>query len=343
MDEKRSFGEYIRKKRQALGRTQKELAGELFVAESTVSKWERGLSYPDVVLIPAVCQALGISEHEFFIACDDEKARDAQRQAALGRGVVRGVRLFFGAGYLIALAVCFLVDLFLYGGLDWFWIVLAAVALSYCCTNLPFRLSRRQVPLWMGAVTACILLLLLACWQYAGGYWLGGAAAIVAVALALPWGCYALWRSYDGGRLPELLLALLSLWTLALLAVIWALAGGTWLFTIAYPLAGAALACVWLIFAVWRWLPLARWWKWTITAYLVTFGQLAIDALSARLVPGTLVPALPPMPGGLDLSTLLEPMLREEYAWVDLLVFGIMLTGCVVLTVIGLVRPGRKR
>ena len=41
-DERKSFGEYIRGKRQEAGLTQKELAGRLFVTESTVSKWERG-------------------------------------------------------------------------------------------------------------------------------------------------------------------------------------------------------------------------------------------------------------------------------------------------------------
>ena len=41
MEEKRPFGDYIRKKRLEAGLTQKELAGRLFVTESSVSKWER--------------------------------------------------------------------------------------------------------------------------------------------------------------------------------------------------------------------------------------------------------------------------------------------------------------
>ena len=44
MEEKRSFGEYIRKKRLELAMTQKDLAQRLYVTESTVSKWERGVS-----------------------------------------------------------------------------------------------------------------------------------------------------------------------------------------------------------------------------------------------------------------------------------------------------------
>ena len=55
MEEKRSFGEYLRKKRLELAMTQKDLAQRLYVTESTVSKWERGLSYPDVSLVTAIC------------------------------------------------------------------------------------------------------------------------------------------------------------------------------------------------------------------------------------------------------------------------------------------------
>ena len=44
MDEKKSFGEYIRRKRLGAGMTQRELAQSLYVTESTVSKWERGVS-----------------------------------------------------------------------------------------------------------------------------------------------------------------------------------------------------------------------------------------------------------------------------------------------------------
>ena len=42
MDEKETFGAYIRNKRQQAGMTQKELAELLYVTESSVSKWERG-------------------------------------------------------------------------------------------------------------------------------------------------------------------------------------------------------------------------------------------------------------------------------------------------------------
>ncbi len=44
MEDKKTFGEYICMRRKELGLTQREFAGRLYVTESAVSKWERGVS-----------------------------------------------------------------------------------------------------------------------------------------------------------------------------------------------------------------------------------------------------------------------------------------------------------
>ena len=44
MKEKSTFGRFIVKKRNERNLTQKELAEQLYVTESAVSKWERGVS-----------------------------------------------------------------------------------------------------------------------------------------------------------------------------------------------------------------------------------------------------------------------------------------------------------
>lgn len=45
MENKKTFGAYILKRRRELGMTQRELAERLYVTESAVSKWERGVSH----------------------------------------------------------------------------------------------------------------------------------------------------------------------------------------------------------------------------------------------------------------------------------------------------------
>ena len=61
MEDKRSLGEYIAEHRRALGLTQRQFAERLYVTDSAVSKWERGLSYPDITLLHDICAVLGVT------------------------------------------------------------------------------------------------------------------------------------------------------------------------------------------------------------------------------------------------------------------------------------------
>ncbi len=52
MDAKKT-GSFIFERRKELNITQKELAEKLYITDKAISKWERGLSFPDIsVLIP---------------------------------------------------------------------------------------------------------------------------------------------------------------------------------------------------------------------------------------------------------------------------------------------------
>ena len=77
MENKKTFGAYICRRRKELGLTQREFADRLFVTESAVSKWERGMSYPDITLIRDICAILQVSEHELLTASEDVEARTA--------------------------------------------------------------------------------------------------------------------------------------------------------------------------------------------------------------------------------------------------------------------------
>lgn len=60
------LGERIKLFRQRGGRTQEALAGELGVTAQAVSRWENGVCYPDMELIPSLANAFGISIDELF-------------------------------------------------------------------------------------------------------------------------------------------------------------------------------------------------------------------------------------------------------------------------------------
>lgn len=59
--EKNTLGAYIRTLRLQNQMTQSRLAEELNVTDKAVSKWERGLSYPDIAIFPKLADILGVN------------------------------------------------------------------------------------------------------------------------------------------------------------------------------------------------------------------------------------------------------------------------------------------
>ena len=87
----RYTGEQIAAARRAKGLTQKQLADALGVTDKAVSKWERGLKYPDIVLFQPISELLGLPLLQLFCAFRTGKAgRQARHEMA--RGIPPGGR-----------------------------------------------------------------------------------------------------------------------------------------------------------------------------------------------------------------------------------------------------------
>ncbi len=90
-----NFGNFLKQKRQEKNLTQKELATELFVSESAVSKWEKNVARPDISLLPRLSEILGVSEHELITASTDKVFREEKLQAKKWRTLSFSWSLFF--------------------------------------------------------------------------------------------------------------------------------------------------------------------------------------------------------------------------------------------------------
>ena len=73
MDKERT-GQLITELRKEKGLTQKQLADALNVTDKAVSKWERGLSFPDISMLEPIAQTLDISIME--ILAGEKKSED---------------------------------------------------------------------------------------------------------------------------------------------------------------------------------------------------------------------------------------------------------------------------
>lgn len=60
------IGKFISEKRKAIGMTQSCLANKLHITDKAVSKWERGLSFPDISILIPLAEILNISLYDLL-------------------------------------------------------------------------------------------------------------------------------------------------------------------------------------------------------------------------------------------------------------------------------------
>ncbi len=67
-----TLGSFIRSLRTQKHMTQAQLAEKLNITATAVSKWERGLSFPDITLLPKLADILGVNVNDLMKECIDE-------------------------------------------------------------------------------------------------------------------------------------------------------------------------------------------------------------------------------------------------------------------------------
>ena len=261
---KKAFGQFVTVKRKAAGLTQLGLAERLYVTESAVSKWERGVSYPDISLVAPLAQHLGVSEGELIQASDDVVAAQVGREARFYRRWRSGVLRTTAVAYSVALATCFIVNLAVNHTLSWFWVVLASVAVAFSLTTLPLLVTRHRALTSVGAFLVSLFGTFTVAWATnGGGEWLAMAIAAVLLAVVVLLGPIALRESPLPVPLSRhQLVAALGLDTVALVGFLFVvmLASGqldTW-WTRTVPITATALIFPWVVALVIRYLPVSR-------------------------------------------------------------------------------------
>ena len=173
MTDKKTVGSFIKAKRTEKQYSQKELADMLFVTEGAVSKWERGVSYPDITLISDICRVLDISEHELITASTDTDTRKLKHEARKFRAI-RSTWIWVPTiSYAVALVTCFICNLAINHTLSWFFIVVSALlcAYSFIPTFTSFFKSKKLLAFTVTSFSSICLLLFTCAAQTNGLYW----------------------------------------------------------------------------------------------------------------------------------------------------------------------------
>ena len=171
MKDKKELGKFILEKRKSAGLSQKELAEKLYVTESAVSKWERGVSYPDITMITGICETLGISEHELCIASEDHKQHEIEKMAKSFKSIKSVYSWILYFCYAAALIPCFICNIAINHTLSWFFIVLTSLMLTFSLLNIPVLFQNNKGIITLSCSYVSLLLLFMVCRLYCGGDW----------------------------------------------------------------------------------------------------------------------------------------------------------------------------
>lgn len=69
----RKTGRFIAEKRKERNLSQKELADFLHITDKAISKWERGLSFPDITVLIPLSEVLNVSLYDLLTGgCGNE-------------------------------------------------------------------------------------------------------------------------------------------------------------------------------------------------------------------------------------------------------------------------------
>ena len=295
MEEKIAFGKFINQKRKEAGLTQRELAESLYVTESAVSKWERGISYPDITVVASVCEVLHVTEHELITASDDTRQKEIERQAETYQKMTKGYSVTMYALYGLSLIICFICNLAVDHTVSWFFVVFAAEAVAFSFTSIPSLVSRHK---WFWVLVSFYLslnFLLLVCRVLYGGNWLIIAVLAVALGFAVVFLPVLLSHVFLSLRIRSVIsrhkaLICYTADTVLLFALVTAagiqygLAGR--LYTMAYPVVLACIAFPWFLMLVIRYCPVNGYFKTSICLFGTGTFNFFINGILNALIDG---------------------------------------------------------
>ncbi len=170
--DKKAFGSFIKEKRTEKRLTQKELANSLMIDVTAVSKWERGVSYPDITLIPDICKNLDVSEKELIESSNDTEYRHIKNEAQKYKKLKDSIFYSLSSCYFVAVLTCFIVNLAVEYTLSWFFIVFSGCLCGFCFIPGVTRFAEKaRFSLYIGSTLLSLAVLYLTCSIYTRNYW----------------------------------------------------------------------------------------------------------------------------------------------------------------------------
>lgn len=97
------FGEQLKKAREAKGMTQQTLAEKLYVTRQTVSRWESGDRYPDLLTLKKLSSILDVSAD--YLICDETMPEIVEKTPIIEKPIVNNILVALYAAIVVVFGI----------------------------------------------------------------------------------------------------------------------------------------------------------------------------------------------------------------------------------------------
>ncbi|OCA82760.1 helix-turn-helix domain-containing protein [Pseudobacillus wudalianchiensis] len=172
---------FIRERRKSKNMTQRELAERLNITDKAVSKWERGLSYPDISILSSLADILGVSVSELL---NGERSAESSPELEIVETTLRYAnkvtsnkrksvdliaKMTITVICLISILVCMICDVAVSGHLAWSPYPVASMIFVWLIITPLFHFKRNKVRKALFSLSIFIIPFLFALNQIMGG------------------------------------------------------------------------------------------------------------------------------------------------------------------------------
>lgn len=163
------MGKFIAEQRKEKKMTQKELADLLDITDKAVSKWERGLSCPDISLLSTLAELLEVTTGELLNAektntkkCDEPSIEEALQYANMTtkhrmQSFLRISFVLFTVLLIIASFVCAICDFVMTSAFTWSRIPMLSMILAWLILTPLLKMEFNKVRWSLLSLSVCIL------------------------------------------------------------------------------------------------------------------------------------------------------------------------------------------
>lgn len=152
------MAKFIYELRKSKNMTQKQLAEKLNITDKAVSKWERGLGYPDISILPSLAEILGVTANELL---NGERSSSVHSDADVivkttlqyankvtshkSKSIKLIAKAAITALCFLSIFICIICDIDISGRLSWSLYPIAAVSFAWLVIFPLFQFKKYNV------------------------------------------------------------------------------------------------------------------------------------------------------------------------------------------------------